>query len=108
MSQHKGFFITGTDTGIGKTWVTCGLIAALQGRGSRVIGIKPIASGCQHAQAGAIERMFHLHAPREPGLVCLISGGAARALAPRLTIPFQLHDNLALEGLYRISQTLGD
>ena len=66
--------------------------------------VDAIASGCQHAQAGAIERLYHLHAPQEPGLVCLISGGAARALSPRLTIPFELHDNLVLEGLYRISQ----
>ena len=68
--------------------------------------VDAIASGCQHAQAGAIERLYHLHAPKEPGLICIISGGAARALSPRLTIPFELHDNLALEGLYRISQTL--
>jgi type III pantothenate kinase len=68
--------------------------------------VDAIASGCQHAQAGAIERLYHLHAPKERGLVCIISGGAARALSPRLTIPFELHDNLALEGLYRISQTL--
>ena len=70
--------------------------------------VDAIASGCQHAQAGAIERLYHLHAPQQPGLVCLISGGAARALSPRLTIPFELHDNLALDGLYRISQTLAD
>jgi dethiobiotin synthetase len=43
----KGFFITGTDTGIGKTWVGCGLIVALRRRGHRVIGMKPIASGCE-------------------------------------------------------------
>ena len=41
-----------------------------------------------------------------PGLVCVLSGGAARALAPRLTIPFELHDNLVLEGLYCISPDL--
>jgi len=68
--------------------------------------VDAIASGCQHAQAGAIERVFHLHAAKEPSLACLISGGAARALAPRLTIPFELHDNLVLEGLYCISRTL--
>ncbi len=67
--------------------------------------VDAIASGCQHAQAGAIERLYHLHAPREPGLVCVLSGGAARALSPRLTIPFELHENLVLEGLYRISQS---
>jgi len=68
--------------------------------------VDAIASGCQHAQAGAIERLYHLHARHQPGLVCLISGGAARALCPRLTVPYELHDNLVLEGLYRISQSL--
>jgi type III pantothenate kinase len=68
--------------------------------------VDAIASGCQHAQAGAIERLYHLHAPKQPGLICLLSGGAARALGPRLTIPFELQDNLVLEGLYRIAQDL--
>ena len=68
--------------------------------------VDAIASGCQHAQAGAIERLYHLHAAQQPGLICLLSGGAARALSPRLTIPFELQDNLVLEGLYRIAQGL--
>ncbi|HWZ70394.1 MAG TPA: type III pantothenate kinase [Casimicrobiaceae bacterium] len=68
--------------------------------------VDAIASGCQHAQAGAIERLYRLHAQQQPDLACLLSGGAARALSPRLTIPFELHENLVLEGLYRISQSL--
>jgi type III pantothenate kinase len=68
--------------------------------------VDAIASGCQHAQAGAIERLYNLHASRERGLACLLSGGAARALSPRLTIPFELHENLVLEGLYRVGQSL--
>jgi type III pantothenate kinase len=68
--------------------------------------VDAITSGCQHAQAGAIERVYRMHEPKAPGLVCLISGGAARALAPRLTIPFELHENLVLEGLYCISRKL--
>jgi type III pantothenate kinase len=68
--------------------------------------VDAIASGCQHAQAGAIERLYHLYTPNQPGLICLLSGGAARALSPRLTIPFELQDNLVLEGLFRIAQTL--
>ncbi len=68
--------------------------------------VDAITSGCQHAQAGAIERVYRMHEARTPELVCLISGGAARALAPRLTIPFELHDNLVLEGLYCISRKL--
>jgi type III pantothenate kinase len=68
--------------------------------------VDAIASGCQHAQAGAIERLYQLRLAVDPELECVLSGGAARALSPRLTIPFELHENLALEGLYRISQAL--
>ncbi len=42
-----GFFVTGTDTGIGKTWVTGWLMAQLQGQGFTVNGMKPVASGCE-------------------------------------------------------------
>jgi dethiobiotin synthetase len=40
-----GYFITGTDTGVGKTRVATGLIAAFQQRGKRVLGMKPVACG---------------------------------------------------------------
>ncbi len=39
-------FVTGTDTGIGKTWSSCALIVALRARGLRTVGMKPVASGC--------------------------------------------------------------
>lgn len=39
------YFVAGTDTGVGKTAVTCGLLAALQARGRRVAGMKPVAAG---------------------------------------------------------------
>ena len=67
--------------------------------------VDAIASGCQHAQAGTIERLYAIELRQTPDVVCLLSGGAAGAVAPRLSIPFQQHDNLVLEGLYRISQT---
>ena len=40
-----GFFITGTDTGVGKTLIACALLRALAARGLRVIGMKPVAAG---------------------------------------------------------------
>jgi len=67
--------------------------------------VDAIVSGCQHAQAGAVERLFHLHRHNYPEITCLVSGGAAKALAPRLSVPFQLHENLVLEGLHRIAQS---
>jgi len=46
------YFITGTDTGVGKTWATLALIKALQDKGKTVVGMKPVASGCQNTSAG--------------------------------------------------------
>ncbi|NKB36306.1 MAG: dethiobiotin synthase [Gammaproteobacteria bacterium] len=46
------FFVTGTDTEVGKTRVSLGLMRALRNQGSSVIGMKPIASGCHRTSAG--------------------------------------------------------
>lgn len=42
----KGIFITGTDTGVGKTLVACGLAALLRAWGYRVGVMKPAETGC--------------------------------------------------------------
>ncbi len=41
------FYITGTDTGIGKTVASVALLHALRSRGLRAVGMKPVASGCE-------------------------------------------------------------
>jgi dethiobiotin synthetase len=43
----KGVFVTGTDTGVGKTFVSIQLIHALKGKGIEVVPRKPVESGCQ-------------------------------------------------------------
>ena len=45
--MSHGFFITGTDTGIGKTLVSLSLMQHFIAQGERVIGMKPVASGAQ-------------------------------------------------------------
>lgn len=40
------YFVTGTDTGIGKTLVSCALLQAFAAQGKRVAGFKPVAAGC--------------------------------------------------------------
>ena len=59
-----------------------------------------IVSGCLHAQAGAIERMF-VRASSEGEAVCLLTGGAARRIAPCLEIPYRKEETLVLDGLLR-------
>jgi dethiobiotin synthetase len=46
LSPH-GFFVTGTDTGVGKTVVSCGLLRAACARGLRSVGMKPVAAGAE-------------------------------------------------------------
>ncbi len=43
--MRGGIFITGTDTGVGKTWVTTQLVRELIGRGLRAVGMKPVECG---------------------------------------------------------------
>lgn len=45
-------FVTGTDTGIGKTLASCALLHVLRARGLRAAGMKPVASGCERTAHG--------------------------------------------------------
>jgi dethiobiotin synthetase len=44
--------ITGTDTRVGKTWVTRGLARALAEAGRSVVAVKPVETGCREGSAG--------------------------------------------------------
>lgn len=46
------FFITGTDTGVGKTFVTCALLHNFREQGVEAIGMKPIAAGADMTPDG--------------------------------------------------------
>src|SRR4030042_1987827 len=49
-----GLFITGTDTGVGKTVVAAALISALKARGLYLGVMKPVESGCPRDKKGAL------------------------------------------------------
>lgn len=44
--MSKAWFVAGTDTGVGKTAVSCGLLAAAAEAGLRTAAVKPVAAGC--------------------------------------------------------------
>jgi dethiobiotin synthetase len=46
-ATSRGFFVTGTDTGVGKTLMACALLHAFAARGYRCVGMKPVASGAE-------------------------------------------------------------
>lgn len=48
----KAYFVTGTDTGVGKTTVTCALLAAAKAKGLSTLALKPVASGCEETPKG--------------------------------------------------------
>jgi len=82
--------ITGTDTGVGKTWVGRALSHALVAAGRRVVAVKPVESGCagagSHLEDGALlaaatgqlepkAALFRFAAPIAPALAAEREGG---------------------------------
>ena len=70
--MKQAFFITGTDTGVGKTYVACKLIRDHVAQGHRVIGMKPVAAGCDLVNGQwvnddvlRLEEASNVKAPRE-------------------------------------------
>jgi dethiobiotin synthetase len=58
----KRYFVTGTGTGVGKTFVTCGLAKLARDRGLEVVAHKPIETGCSTIdgiRVGEDQRLLH-------------------------------------------------
>lgn len=93
----RGCFVTGTDTEVGKTTVTAGLLNALAQRGLRVAGYKPVAAGAvwQAATSGpgghwhnedveALHAASSIELTRSEVCPCLLEEACAPHLAARL------------------------
>ncbi|GAB3380647.1 dethiobiotin synthase [Lysobacter fragariae] len=48
----NAFYVTGTDTGVGKSVASAALLHALRARGMHAVGMKPVASGCERTPQG--------------------------------------------------------
>lgn len=48
----KAFFITGTDTNVGKTLIAAGLLMAAKNKGLTTAALKPVAAGCEKTELG--------------------------------------------------------
>src|SRR6266851_1074791 len=63
----QGFFVTGTDTGVGKTLVACALMQGLSAAGKSTVGMKPVAAGRERdawEDVEALARMSTVRAPK--------------------------------------------
>ena len=77
--KAKGLFITGTDTGVGKTWVTTGLITRLRSAGVNAGGMKPVECGGEEDTMAIVKA----------------SGGEVSGLSLREVNPFSCPEPLA-------------
>lgn len=46
------FFVTGTDTEVGKTFASCALLRAANNKGLKTLALKPVAAGCEETSEG--------------------------------------------------------
>jgi type III pantothenate kinase len=65
--------------------------------------VDAIETGCRHAQAGAVERMYRVFRDLELNPLCIVSGGAGRLLVDQLSMPRRYIENLVLDGLAHIA-----
>jgi dethiobiotin synthetase len=79
-----GVFVTGTDTGVGKTLVACALLRRLAADGASTIGMKPVAAGCTDTPAGRIN----------DDVEALVAAGTVRA-DRALVNPYSLKEAVA-------------
>ena len=76
----QGYFVTGTDTGVGKTLIACALLRAFAGTGKSVVGMKPVAAGREEGRWADVE--------------ALASAGTVQARA-RIANPYALEPAIA-------------
>jgi len=114
-------FVTGTDTGVGKTRISCGLLKQLREEGSTVCGYKPVASGCEKTPEGlrnedALALQEAAQTTEDYG--CINPYAFVPAIAPHLaakavgvnlnlTLLNQAHDELALSYDWVVTEGAG-
>ena len=79
-----GLFITGTDTGVGKTLVTTTLLESLRHLGVTALGMKPVAAGCDRVDGVWVNED-----------VARIRAASAVALPERLVNPYLFREAIA-------------
>ena len=83
----RGAFVTGTDTGIGKSVVSAALLAALNAGGRRAVGMKPVASGCRptpHGLRNEDAELLIAHSAEAPDYAQANPIALPEAVAPHL------------------------
>ena len=85
--MRNGIFIAGTDTGIGKSLASASLLRALQARGWRALGMKPVASGCTLTAQGSRNddaELLRAHGSGAPDYALVNPCAVPEPIAPHL------------------------
>lgn len=104
----KAYFVTGTDTDVGKTLVSAGLLLALRQHGLTTLAIKPVAAGCDETAEGlrnedALQLMAQMSEPLTYQQVNPVA--LAPAIAPHIAAQ-QGGEKLSLQPLVAHCQQL--
>ena len=91
------YFITGTDTGVGKTFVTCAFLQTLKQLGVDAIGMKPVAAGGEMSPDGLLND--DVEALRSASGVSLTSDDLCCYLLPEPVAPHiaALHEEIEID-----------
>jgi dethiobiotin synthetase len=119
--MKQTFFITGTDTGVGKTVLTALLAAFLRERGARVAALKPVCSGgradavaLHAALAGALPldeiNPWHFRAPMAPLLAAQLEKKSMKLaeVASHIRATGKNFDAVLVEGAGGLLSPLGE
>ncbi len=88
------YFVTGTDTGVGKTRVSAALLQALHRAGhARVVGMKPVAAGCDWVTSEDAQGVAHGQWLNED--VAALRAAGTLAVPPVFDNPYALPDPLS-------------
>jgi len=86
-ARRMSIFVTGTDTGVGKSLVSASLLRALQAAGLRALGMKPVASGCAptpHGLRNEDAELLRSHGSGAPDYELVNPYALAEPVAPHL------------------------
>lgn len=116
------YFVTGTDTGVGKTVVTAALVAILRARRKHVAVVKPAQTGVQPGEPGDVDEVRRLAGPvdaREgirlpdplaPDRAALVAGAELPGLRDQRDLILDAaasHDAVLVEGAGGVTVSLG-
>jgi len=91
------WFVTGTDTGVGKTFVAAGLLQVARNRGLSTLGLKPVAAGCEEhdGQWGNEDaRELQQQSTVQPGYATINPVALREPMAPHIAAQ---HEGLTLD-----------